>query len=80
MEIKLHQKEKQKNRLEQTADNIMLVFSLVNTLVEDVEKECDVMKLFIETGQVSAKKDLHIPITSCYQRMGVENEYYVRKD
>ena len=40
----------------------MLVFSLAGTSVEDVEKVCDVVKLFIETGQVSANKDLYIPL------------------
>lgn len=40
----------------------MLVFSLAGTSVEDVEKVCDVVKLFIETGQVSANKDLCIPL------------------
>ena len=40
----------------------MLVFSLAGTSVEDVEKVCDIVKLFIETGQVSANKDLCIPL------------------
>lgn len=40
----------------------MLVFSLAGTPVEDVEKVCDVVKLFIETGHVSANKDLDIPL------------------
>ena len=40
----------------------MLVFSLAGTSVEKVEKVCDVIKLFIETGQVSANKDLCIPL------------------
>ena len=40
----------------------MLVFSLAGTPVENVEKVCDVVKLFIETGQVSANKDLGIPL------------------
>ena len=40
----------------------MLVFSHAGTPVEDVEKVCDVVKLFIETGQVSANKDLYIPL------------------
>ena len=40
----------------------MLVFSLAGTPVEDVEKVCDIVKLFIETGQVSANKDLCIPL------------------
>ena len=62
MGIKLHQKEKQKNRLEQTADNIMLMLSLASTFVEDVEKVCGISKLFFETGQVTANKGLCIPL------------------
>ena len=37
-------------------------FSLAGTPVEDVEKVCDVVKLFIETGRVTANKDLYIPL------------------
>ena len=40
----------------------MLVFSLAGTSVENVEKVCDSVKLFIETGQVVANKDLYIPL------------------
>ena len=40
----------------------MLVFSLAGTSVEDVEKVCDVVKSFIQTGQMSADKDLQIPL------------------
>ena len=40
----------------------MLVFSLAGTPVEDVEKVCDVVKLFIETGQLAVNKDLRIPL------------------
>ena len=45
-----------------TEEYTMLVFSLAGTPVENVEKVCDVVKLFIETGQVSANKDLGIPL------------------
>ena len=61
-EIKQHQEEERKKRLALTTEYTMLVFSLAGTPVEDVEKVCDVVKLFIETGQVSANKDLHIPL------------------
>ena len=61
-EIKLHEEEERKNRLALTIEYTMLVFSLAGTSVEDVEKVCDVVKLFIETGQVSANKDLCIPL------------------
>lgn len=61
-EIKQRQAEERKRRLAQTEEYTMLVFSLAGTPVEDVEKVCDVVKLFIETGQVSANKDLCIPL------------------
>ena len=40
----------------------MLVFSLAGTPVENVEKVCDIVKLFIETGQVAANKEFRIPL------------------
>ena len=61
-EIKRCQEEEQKRRLDKTEEYTMLVFSLAGTSVEKVEKVCDVIKLFIETGQVSANKDLCIPL------------------
>ena len=60
--IKRCQEEERKRRLTNTEEYTMLVFSLAGTPVEDVEKVCDVVKLFIETGQVSANKDLGIPL------------------
>ena len=61
-EIKRCQEEERKRRLTNTEEYTMLVFSLAGTPVEDVEKVCDVVKLFVETGQVSANKDLGIPL------------------
>ena len=61
-EIKLRQEEDRKNRLALTLEYTQLVFSLAGMFVEDVEKVCDVVKLFIETGQVSTDKDLCIPL------------------
>ena len=61
-EIKRCQEDKRKKRLAKTEEYTMLVFSLAGTSVEDVEKVCDIVKLFIETGQVSANKDLGIPL------------------
>ena len=61
-EIKRCQEEERKRRLANTEEYTMLVFSLAGTSVEDVEKVCDIVKLFIETGQVAATKDLHIPL------------------
>lgn len=61
-EIKRCQEEERKKRLAKTEEYTMLVFSLAGTPVEDVEKVCDVVKLFIETGQVSANKNLCIPL------------------
>ena len=61
-EIKRQEAENRVQRLRYTEKYTMLVFSLAGTPVEDVEKVCDVVKLFIETGQVSANKDLRIPL------------------
>ena len=57
-EIKRCQEEERKRRLTNTEEYTMLVFSLAGTPVENVEKVCDVVKLFIE----SANKDLGIPL------------------
>ncbi len=64
MEIKLHQKEKHKNRLALTDEYIMLMYLLARTSVDDIEKVCDVVKLFIKKGQVSTNKDLCIPLNN----------------
>ena len=61
-EIKRQEAENRVKRLKYTEELTMLVFSLAGTPVEDVEKVCDVVKLFIETGQVSVNKDLYIPL------------------
>ena len=61
-EIKRCQEDERKKRLAKTEEYTMLVFSLAGTSVEDVEKVCDIVKLFIETGQVTANKDLYIPL------------------
>ena len=61
-EIKRCQEEERKRRLTNTEEYTMLVFSLAGTPVENVEKVCDVVKLFIETGRVTANKDLYIPL------------------
>lgn len=61
-EIKRCQEDERKKRLAKTEEYTMLAFSLVGMSVEDVEKVCYVVKLFIETGQVAANKDLHIPL------------------
>lgn len=61
-EIKRCHEEERKKRLAKTEEYTMLVFSLAGTSVEDVEKVCDIVKLFIETGQVAANKDLYIPL------------------
>ena len=47
-EIKQCQEEERKRRLANTEEHTMLVFSLAGTPVEDVEKVCDIVKLFIE--------------------------------
>lgn len=61
-EIKRCQEDERKKRLAYTEEYTMLVFSLAGTSVEDVEKVCDIVKLFVETGQVAANKDLYIPL------------------
>ena len=61
-EIKRQEAENRVQRLRYIEEYTMLVFSLAGTPVEDVEKVCDVVKLFIETGQVSASKNLCIPL------------------
>ena len=61
-EIKRCQEDERKKRLAKTEEYTMLVFSLAGTSVEDVEKVCDIVKLFIEIGQVTANKDLYIPL------------------
>ena len=61
-EIQRCHEEERKKRLAKTEEYTMLVFSLAGTSVEDVEKVCDIVKLFIETGQVAANKDLYIPL------------------
>lgn len=61
-EIKRCQEDERKKRLAKTEEYTMPVFSLAGTSVEDVEKVCDIVKLFIETGQVAANKDLYIPL------------------
>ena len=61
-EIKRCQEEERKRRLANTEEYTMLVFSLADTPVENVEKVCDIVKLFIETGQVAANKEFRIPL------------------
>lgn len=61
-EIKQRKEEERKKRLEYTNEYTMLVFSLAGSSVEDVEKVCDAVKLFIQTGQMSGDKNLRIPL------------------
>ena len=61
---------------EEEREYTMLVFSLAGTSVEDVEKVCDVVKLFIETGQVSANKDLCIPLNKKLRNAEVKQFVY----
>ena len=75
-EIKQKQEEDRKHRLDVTQEYTMLVFSLAGTPVEDVEKVCDIVKLFIETGQVSANKDLYIPLNKKLRNAEVKQFVY----
>lgn len=75
-EIKRQEAENRVQRLKYTEEYTMLVFSLAGTPVEDVEKVCDVVKLFIETGQVSANKDLRIPLNKKLRNAEVKQFVY----
>ena len=75
-EIKRCQEDERKKRLAKTEEYTMLVFSLAGTSVEDVEKVCDVVKLFIETGQVAANKDLCIPLNKKLRNAEVKQFVY----
>ena len=75
-EIKEQQEEDRKNRLVQTLEYTQLVFSLAGTFVEDVEKVCDIVKLFIETGQVSTDKDLCIPLNKKLRNAEIKQFVY----
>ena len=75
-EIKLQQEEDRKNRLALTLEYTQLVFSLAGMFVEDVEKVCDDVKLFIETGQVSTDKDLCIPLNKKLRNAEIKQFVY----
>lgn len=51
---------KRQKRLRDTEDYVSLVFIHVGASVEDVEKVCDVVRLFIETGCIIADKEFSI--------------------
>ena len=74
--IKRQEAENRVKRLKYTEEYTMLVFSLAGTSVEDVEKVCDVVKLFIETGQVVANKDLCIPLNKKLRNAEVKQFVY----
>ena len=75
-EIKRQEAENRVQRLKYTEEYTMLVFSLAGTPVEDVEKVCDIIKLFIETGQVAANKDLRIPLNKKLRNAEVKQFVY----
>ena len=75
-EIKQQQEEDRKNRLALTLEYTQLVFSLAGMFVEDVEKVCDIVKLFIETGQVSTDKDLCIPLNKKLRNAEIKQFVY----
>lgn len=54
----------------------MLVFSFASTPVEDVEKVCDTVKLFIERGQVATNNDLRIPLNKKLRNAKVKQFVY----
>ena len=75
-EIKRKEAENRVQRLKYTEEYTMLVFSLAGTSVEDVEKVCDIVKLFIETGQVSTDKDLCIPLNKKLRNAEIKQFVY----
>ena len=75
-EIKRKEAENRAQRLKYTEEYTMLVFSLAGTSVEDVEKVCDIVKLFIETGQVSTDKDLCIPLNKKLRNAEIKQFVY----
>ena len=75
-EIKRCQEDERKKRLAKTEEYTLLVFSLAGTSVEDVEKVCDIVKLFIKTGQVTANKDLRIPLNKKLRNAEVKQFVY----
>lgn len=54
------EKKKREERLHNTEEYVMHVFTQADASVEDVEKVCDLMKLFIETGQVLTDSEFAI--------------------
>lgn len=58
--IQLREQQEREERLKKTEEYTMLIFSLAKTPVEDVEKVCQVTKLFIESGHVVADKEFKI--------------------
>ncbi len=60
-EIKEHQEEEQKRRLNLTIEYTILFFTLAGSRDYDVAKACKVVEFFIKTGNVKIIKDLHIP-------------------
>lgn len=61
-EVKQRQAEERQRRLKLTEEYTSLVFTIAGSSVEDVEKVCDVVKSFISSGQMSADKNLQIPL------------------
>ncbi len=58
--IQLREQQEREERMKNTEDYTMLVFSLAKTPVEDVEKVWQVTKLFLESGHVVADKQFKI--------------------
>lgn len=58
--IQLREQQEREERMKNTEDYTMLVFSLAKTPVEDVEKVWQVTKLFLESGHVVVDKQFKI--------------------
>ena len=58
--IRQREQKEHEERMKNTEDYTMLVFTIAKTPVEDAEKVWQVTKLFLERGHVAADKDLKI--------------------
>lgn len=75
-EVKQRQEEERKRRMALTEEYTSLIFSIGGSPVEDVEKVCDIVKSFISSGQISADRDLHIPLNKKLRNAEVKQFVY----
>ena len=75
-EVKQRQEEERKRRMALTEEYTSLIFSIGGSPVEDVEKVCDIVKSFISSGQISADRDLRIPLNKKLRNAEVKQFVY----